>query len=113
MTTCPKCKVEMRLMGEGGIQKKIRQFKCPTCGGIYQTFGSVTAKYNDATEGWNCTACGSEIKARNVAHTVRDGFFAFSGSGEVNYEQVPYCPKCEKEPSFHGTAVTEDGKPTA
>jgi len=113
MTACPTCKVEMHLIGEGGTEKRIRQYQCETCQGIFQTFGNVTAKYNENTQGWDCVACGSEIEAKTVAHTVRDGFFAMSGSGEVRNEQVPYCPRCDKEPSFHGTAVNESGEPTA
>ena len=112
MTACPTCKVEMRLTDEGGTQKRIREYKCPKCRNVYQTFGDVLAKYNATSEGWNCVKCGSEIEATTVAHTVRDGLFAFSGSGEVRNEQVPYCPKCDREPDFHGKAITESGEPT-
>ena len=42
-----------------------------------------------------------------VAHPIRDGIFPLSGSGKCKYEFVPYCPKCETEPSFHGSPVYE------
>lgn len=63
----------------------------------------VTGKKDTNT--WHCLKCQSVVLAARVAHTVRDGFFPLSGSGEVNYETVPYCPICEKKPDFHGSAV--------
>jgi NAD-dependent SIR2 family protein deacetylase len=113
MSTCPECKVEMTLKHEGGIQKKLRMHQCPQCKGTFLSIGGVVAKHDPSRDGWYCVSCGSEIQQKTVAHTVRDGLFAFSGSGEVHNEQVPFCPKCENEPSFHGTAITESGEPTA
>lgn len=54
---------------------------------------------------WSCATCGAEILGGKVAHTVRDGPFPCSGSGEVQYEYVPYCPACESPPNFHGSPV--------
>ncbi|MBA7674319.1 hypothetical protein ES703_82529 [subsurface metagenome] len=49
--------------------------------------------------------CGTEIKGASVAHPIWDGPFAMSGSGQVHTETVPYCPKCETEPGFHGAPI--------
>jgi len=46
--------------------------------------------------------CGTEILGASVAHPIWDGPFPCSGSGRCHYETVPYCPKCEIQPSFHG-----------
>lgn len=49
--------------------------------------------------------CGEEIMGAKVAHPIWDGPFPRSGSGQCHYETVPYCPKCEMEPSFHGAPI--------
>lgn len=55
-----------------------------------------------------CKKCKSSIMAKTVTHPIWDGPFPCSGSGRVHSEQVPYCPKCEKEPSSFGTPLDED-----
>lgn len=50
-------------------------------------------------------SCGEEIKGFIVAHPIHDGPFPLSGSGRCSYQTVPYCPKCEQEPSFHGSPI--------
>ncbi|KKW44546.1 hypothetical protein A3C94_00290 [Candidatus Kaiserbacteria bacterium RIFCSPHIGHO2_02_FULL_55_17] len=57
---------------------------------------------------WKCVKCATTVLAARVAHTIRDGIFPLSGSGEVSYETVPYCPTCEKKPDFHGSTVIAD-----
>jgi hypothetical protein len=52
-----------------------------------------------------CRDCSEAIMGAQVAHPIWDGPFPCSGSGRVKYETVPFCPKCESEPSFHGTPV--------
>ena len=54
-----------------------------------------------------CWECGSDIHSKQVTHPVHDGPFPLSGSGEVHNETVPYCPKCEKEPSSSGLPIKE------
>lgn len=49
--------------------------------------------------------CGETIMAAQVAHPIWDGPFPMSGSGQCHYETVPYCPKCETKPSFHGAPI--------
>lgn len=109
---CPDCNVEMELRQESGLEKKISIYRCGTCKNEFHAFSGVIARYRDKEEDFVCTKCGSEILTRTVAHTVRDGLFAFSGSGKVQTETVPYCPKCEHIPGYHGKAVTENGEPT-
>lgn len=109
---CPDCKVKMKLTDEGGVQKKISVYQCGKCKTEFHQFGNVLARYRESEQDFVCNECGSEILTTTVAHTVRDGLFAFSGSGRVQNETVPYCPHCEKEPEFHGKAISEDGKST-
>lgn len=52
-----------------------------------------------------CKKCGGDVMAKTVAHPIWDGPFPCSGSGRCEYEQVRYCPNCEKEPNFHGTPI--------
>ncbi|MEA3329988.1 MAG: hypothetical protein U9Q06_04565 [Nanoarchaeota archaeon] len=61
--------------------------------------------YRKVEDGFECVECGSEIQAGRVAHPIWDGPFPMSGSGKCHYKQVPYCPKCEKEPNFHGSPI--------
>jgi uncharacterized protein with PIN domain len=62
--------------------------------------------YRISEEGFRCIDCNSEIKVVRVAHPIHDGPFPLSGSGRCHYEEVPYCPKCEEEPNFHGSPIT-------
>lgn len=52
--------------------------------------------------------CGTQIVGKRVAHPIHDGLFPLSGSGQVHYETVPFCPECETEPSFHGAPIDYD-----
>lgn len=61
--------------------------------------------YRKIEGGLECVGCGSEIKAGRVAHPIWDGHFDTSGSGKCHYEDVPYCPECEKEPNFRGSPI--------
>ena len=61
--------------------------------------------YRKIAGGYQCIQCDSEIQAGRVAHPIWDGPFPMSGSGRCHYEEVPYCPKCEKEPNFDGTPI--------
>lgn len=65
----------------------------------------VTNVNPDETENYECTNCGEEILGVKVAHPIWDGPFPCSGSGKCHYENVPYFPKCEQEPKFHGTPI--------
>lgn len=57
-------------------------------------------------DGW-IHKCGTKIKGKVVHLSVRDGLFPCSGSGEVKSITVPYCPKCEKEPTGYGELSAE------
>ena len=52
-----------------------------------------------------CANCGSEIMGAKVAHPIWDSPIPCAGSGKCHYESVPYCPKCEQEPNFHGSPI--------
>lgn len=53
-----------------------------------------------------CRDCGGDIMGKRVAHAIHDGPFPLSGSGQCEYETVPYCKKCDAEPSFHASPIT-------
>jgi hypothetical protein len=64
-------------------------------------------KYVQKADGdFVCRDCGADIMGAQVAHAIHDGPFPLSGSGRCEYETVPYCPKCDPLPSFHGTPIT-------
>lgn len=71
--------------------------------------GSVIYKIVKEDEKGNqnyvCADCGSEIMGERVAHPIWDGPSRCSGSGQCHYENVPYCPKCEQKPNFHGIPI--------
>jgi len=56
-------------------------------------------------EGYKCKDCGGTIFDGKVAHPVHLREMPGAGFGECQYETVPYCPNCEKEPNFHGAPV--------
>lgn len=59
---------------------------------------------------WTHDKCGTVLLGARVAHPIHDGLFPLSGGGDVQMEVVPYCPTCEKKPSFHGTPITQGGR---
>lgn len=67
--------------------------------------GSPEAEASKRKEGDLCDKCGTPLEVTRVAHPIHDGPFPLSGSGKCEYEMVPYCPKCETKPSFHGAAI--------
>jgi len=69
-----------------------------------------TSRYEKREDGkLYCKECGSVILGAKVAHPIWDGPFPMSGSGKCFYEEVPYCPKCEEKPSFHGEPIVPKG----
>ena len=103
---CTKCKRAAR------IKYLDKNQHCPDCREEALSVKKVEKRaagnlnnYIQKDDGFVCITCGADIMAAKVAHTVRDGLFAFSGSGEVRYEDVPYCPNCEEKPSFHGKPI--------
>ena len=78
-----------------------------TAGGIeYHRRRGSDKVYKKVGDGFQCVSCSSEIQTGRVAHPIHDGPFPLSGSGRYHYEEVPYCPKCEGEPNFHGLPIT-------
>jgi|GEM_PF-2360648 len=72
------------------------------------TFQRIVGKsviYQQIEGGYMCVTCGSEIECVEVIHPIWEGPFACSGSGRTAKEIVPYCPKCEKEPSVYGVPI--------
>jgi len=63
-------------------------------------------------ENYACFNCDETVMGAKVAHPVHDGPFKGSGSGRCEYETVPYCPTCEDEPSFDGTAINPFNEPS-
>lgn len=61
--------------------------------------------YKKTEKGYECMTCGEEVMSGRVAHPIWDGPIPMSGGGECKYEEVPYCPKCEEEPNFHGSGI--------
>jgi hypothetical protein len=78
------------------------------CGAKYRRKPGAVNMYIQRGDDFLCTVCGEKIMAAEVAHSIHDGPFPLSGSGRVQYEAVPYCPKCEKEPSFHGMPIKRE-----
>jgi hypothetical protein len=51
-----------------------------------------------------CKVCGSIIYEQRVAHPIHMKG-TNNGFGECKYDNVPYCPNCDKKPSFSGVPV--------
>lgn len=49
--------------------------------------------------------CGAVVQGQRVYHSVHDGPFPLSGSGQVVTEEVPYCPQCEAVPMWQGAPI--------
>ncbi len=57
---------------------------------------------------WKCVKCATVILGARVEHPIHDGPFPLSGGGQCSYENVPYCPVCEKKPAPNGSIITVD-----
>jgi hypothetical protein len=61
--------------------------------------------YKKINNGYECVTCESSIMGAKIVHPVWDSPFPMSGFGECMYEEIPYCPKCEKEPDSRGAPI--------
>ena len=78
---------------------------CGKCNTYYEKKTGNNFAYKKVREGFVCTKDGETILDVEVAHPIWDGPFPMSGSGRCKYENVPYCPKHEKEPNYHGMPI--------
>jgi len=75
-----------------------------------EELGCDMSKYIKQEDGtYKCRNCGETILASQIAHPIWDELFPFSGSGKCYYEEVPYCPKCQQKPEFHGSPIAPKG----
>ena len=63
-------------------------------------------------EKYLCFGCDGNVMGANVHHSVHDGPFPLSGSGEVKSETVPYCPNCEEKPNPYGMPIDPSSEPS-
>lgn len=62
------------------------------------------ATWNEPRKEWLCKNCGSIIMSQTVARSMhlKD---MLGGFGQCQYDEIPYCPKCEVRPNYHGKPV--------
>ena len=65
----------------------------------------LTSENEEKNMTYECTKCDGNISGATVAHSIHDGPFPLSGSGQCKYEQVPYCSNCENEPNYSGAPI--------
>ena len=58
---------------------------------------------------WNCAECNANVHAITRYHSIHDGPFALSGSGQVKTVKIPYCPNCDEPPSSNGAPIAPPG----
>jgi len=54
-------------------------------------------------EGWICKRCGGQLMGRGERVSIHEDhsqFGAHAGMGETKEIIIPYCPKCDKEPTI-------------
>jgi rubrerythrin len=61
-------------------------------------------RYTKINDVYVCKDCDANVLVATVAHPIWERGMA-GGSGECRYEQVPYCPNCEKKPGYHGAPI--------
>ena len=52
-----------------------------------------------------CLKCGTAAERAEVVHEIRHSRFHLLGTETSSYENVPYCPACEKKPDPDGTPI--------
>lgn len=55
-----------------------------------------------------CVTCRTTIERVEVVHKIHTSLFNLPGTEKNSYENVPYCPACERKPNPEGTPI---GKP--
>ncbi len=91
---------------QGGIEYQGSRSSCSCCQNKYEhniATGGIYVKAPDA-ERFSHLACGTDLSVADVAHSIWERG-TNAGWGEVVREAVPFCPKCEPQPSFHGRPV--------
>jgi hypothetical protein len=90
----------------GGPEFMAEKAECD-CGAVYFRKRGTDRIYKTLDKGttFTCIYCNSIIQSVQVSHSIHDGPSPLSGHGEVVYEQVPYCPKCEKKPESNGLPI--------
>jgi len=82
---------------------------CEECLTMYVVNGLTDKVYvrKRGSPDYVCKDDGSVIMSKMVYHSVFLGPDKVNfGTGEVVVGDVPYCPKCEKQPDSHGYPVT-------
>ena len=54
-------------------------------------------------EGWICKRCGSQLMGKGERVPIHEDYSRFgthAGMGETKEMIVPYCPKCDKQPTI-------------
>jgi hypothetical protein len=62
----------------------------------------------DAEEKEWTHSCGTILLATAVVHPIHDSPIPLTGSGRTYTEIVPYCPKCQSQPSRQGVPLRQD-----
>lgn len=83
------------------------QTRCTSCTYAYHKSGRKTyiserpTKERDTGIGLKCVDCDSEIQGKGMIFSILDVKMGsmWAGGGETTQVIIPYCPKCEKEPS--------------
>jgi len=63
--------------------------------------------WDEDKEEWRCKKCGSVIMGKEQIaslHMPSSSGMSLAGFGETIRRTIPYCPKCETEPSDSGIA---------
>jgi hypothetical protein len=57
-----------------------------------------------------CLKCGTAAERAEVVHEIRHERLSLLGTEKNQYENVPYCPACERKPDPNGTLIGENKK---
>ncbi len=52
-----------------------------------------------------CLKCGTPAERAEVEHKINHSRLVLPGTEKSSYENVPYCPACERKPDTKGTAI--------
>lgn len=80
---------------------------CRECGLIFERKAGGETIYVELPEfSLKCLKCETPIATIAVTHKIEDGVERYFGEkNRIRVEAVPYCPKCEEKPDFHGNSI--------
>jgi len=105
--SCCDTKLDYKDAKTNTIDYKGERATCNNCNISYEQNMTTKAVYVlNKDDKFIHQDCGKEVDCIWRTHSIHDGLFTLSGSGEVDRYPIPYCAVHEEKPSETGLPIT-------